>query len=70
MVGWTHEDPPWLEGGKIVVVLGGGMFATDGNIGKFFSILEIVPLVDDGTCAMEFPPDVETIEEVEMDGEF
>ena len=46
------------------------MFTSEGTIGKFFPILEIVPLVDDGTCARECPPSVETIREVEIDGDF
>ena len=70
MVGWTHEDPPWTVGGTTVVVLGGGMFATGGTISKFFPILETIPPADDGTYDGECPLGVDTIGEVETDGEF
>ena len=59
-----------MTGGTTIVVLGGGIFIVDGTIGNFFPILETVPLVDDGTCVGKCPPDVETIREVEMDGDF
>ena len=37
------------------MVLGGGMFAAGGTIGKFCPILETIPPIDDGTCARELP---------------
>ena len=44
-MGWTHEVPPWSEEGTTVLVLGGGVFTDGGSTGRFFPILETVPLV-------------------------
>ena len=69
-MGWTHEDPPFLEEGTTVVVLGGGIFATGSQVGNLCPILETFPPVYDGTCAREFPLGVDTIEEAKTNGEF
>ena len=57
-----------MEGGTIVVVLGGGVFIVGAHIGKFCPILEMVPPVDDGTWVGGCPPGVETIGDVETNG--
>ena len=53
-----------------MLVLGGGVFTAGGPIGRSFPILEMVPLVGRETCAGKFPSAIETIKEVETDGEF
>ena len=52
-----------------MLVLGGGVFIADGFTGRFFPILEMVPLVGKTTWAGVFPRGVETIRGVESDGE-
>ena len=69
-MGWAHEGCPRMEEGITMLVFVGGVLTIGFHTAKFFPMLEMVPLVGKENWDGENSLGVETIGEVETNGEF